>query len=47
MPNVVSFTSAVEACATAGKFLEVESLLEEMSSEGVEPSVVTFSSALK
>lgn len=46
-PNVVAFTTAIEACATAGKFDSVLSLLEQMSAEGVSPSVVTFSSALK
>jgi len=46
-PNVVTFTTAVEACANAGNFGSVLSLLDQMSSEGVDPSVVTFSSALK
>lgn len=47
LPNIVAYTTAVEACATAGKFSSVLSLLDQMSSEGVDPSVVTFSSALK
>lgn len=46
-PNIVTFTTAVEACASAGKYDVVLSLLEQMSSEGVDPTVVTFSSALK
>lgn len=46
-PNVVVYSSAVGACATAGEYWRVMSLLREMSAEGVEPSLETFSNALK
>lgn len=47
VPNVITFTSTIEACAVAGEYTSVLLLLDEMASEGVAPSVVTFSTALK
>lgn len=46
-PNIVTYTTAVEACASAGKYRSAMALLEEMPSAGIEPTVVTFSTALK
>mmetsp|Transcript_62160 Transcript_62160/g.111956 ORF Transcript_62160/g.111956 Transcript_62160/m.111956 type:complete len:969 (+) Transcript_62160:3-2909(+) len=45
--SVVTFNSLIDACARSGDMHRVQPLLEEMSSQGIEPNIITYSTVLK
>ncbi|CAM9283163.1 unnamed protein product, partial [Choristocarpus tenellus] len=46
-PNEFTFNAVIDACANAGEYEAVLALISQMVEEGLNPSVRTYSAALK
>jgi pentatricopeptide repeat protein len=45
--TIVTFNSLIDVCARSGEMQRVQPLLEDMSNQGIEPNVITYSTVLK
>mmetsp|Transcript_92026 Transcript_92026/g.238425 ORF Transcript_92026/g.238425 Transcript_92026/m.238425 type:complete len:1020 (+) Transcript_92026:84-3143(+) len=45
--SIVTYNALIDACARSGEMSRVSPLLEQMSKDGIEPNVITYSTVIK
>ena len=45
-PDVISFNTAISACANGGQWEKALNLLQELMNRGIEPDIICFNAAI-